>query len=159
LVTYNEALFVAQSRTLLREIAKRQQQLQELSQRLMAWQAKPATAPRRPTMEGTRKTLAGILQGRHMKELFRADLSRLRLDGNGVPGWLRLTAQELRGVSEAIGGSGSRFRGGVCRDRAEAVGCGLSERSGGAAELDTRTSIATGESRAFRSPLPYPMMR
>ena len=74
-VTYNEALFVAQSRTLLREIGKRQQQLQELSQRLLSWRAKPTTAPRRPTMEGTRKTLDSILQGRHMKDLFQAELT------------------------------------------------------------------------------------
>ena len=38
LVTYNENLFLAQSRSLLREIAKRQQRLRELQQQLRRWQ-------------------------------------------------------------------------------------------------------------------------
>ena len=45
-VTYNEALFVAQSRTLLREIAKRQHHLHELQARLLRHQK--GRGPRRP---------------------------------------------------------------------------------------------------------------
>ena len=47
-VTYNENLFVAQSRTLLREIAKRQQQLSELQARLQRWQTGPVKGASRP---------------------------------------------------------------------------------------------------------------
>jgi transposase len=69
-VTYNEALFVAQSRTLLREIAKRQHQLSELQARLSRHQRGEVRGGKRPTMAGVRKTIDGYLKARHMKELF-----------------------------------------------------------------------------------------
>lgn len=74
-VTYNEALFVAQSRTLLREIAKRQHQLGDLQARLLRHQKGEVRGGKRPTMAGVRKTIDGYLKARHMKELFEIDLS------------------------------------------------------------------------------------
>ena len=74
-VTYNEALFVAQSRTLLREIAKRQHHLRELQARLVRHQKGEARGGRPPTIATTRKTIDGYLKARHMKELFEIDLT------------------------------------------------------------------------------------
>src|SRR3954470_13629233 len=73
-VTYNEALFVAQSRTLLREIAKRQQRLGDLQARLVRHQQGEVRGGKRPTLAGVRKTIDGWLKARHMKELFAVDL-------------------------------------------------------------------------------------
>jgi transposase len=80
-VTYNEALFVAQSRTLLREIAKRQQQLGDLQARLVRHQQGEVRGGKRPTRAGVQKTIDGWLKARHMKELFAIDLS----EQAGVP--------------------------------------------------------------------------
>jgi transposase len=80
-VTYNEALFVAQSRTLLREIAKRQQQLGELQARLERHREGEVRGGKRPTMAGVRKAIDGLLKARHMKELFAIDLG----EHAGVP--------------------------------------------------------------------------
>src|SRR5436309_12542578 len=52
-VTYNENLFVAQSRTLLREIAKRQHLLSELQARLQRWQTGQVQGGQPPTLAGT----------------------------------------------------------------------------------------------------------
>lgn len=77
LVTYNEALFEAQTQTLLREIAKRQQQLQELQQRLDAWACNPTPAGKPPTLAGTQKKIDAWLAARHMKQLFDIDLTEV----------------------------------------------------------------------------------
>ena len=74
-VTYNEALFVAQSRTLLREIAKRQHQLDELRARLSRHRKGEVRGGKRPTSAGVRKTIDGYLKARHMKELFAIELN------------------------------------------------------------------------------------
>lgn len=70
LVTYNENLFVAQSQTLLREIAKRQQQLRELQAQLQRRQQGSLRRGTPPTVEGVRKKVNAYLKARHMKELF-----------------------------------------------------------------------------------------
>jgi transposase len=70
LVTYNEALFVAQSRTLLRQIAKRQQQLHALQAQLCRWHSGTVRGGKPPTAAGTQKKVDGWLAARHMKELF-----------------------------------------------------------------------------------------
>jgi transposase len=80
-VTYNEALFVAQSRTLLREIAKRRHQLDELRARLVRHQKGEIRGGKRPTMTGIRKTIDGYLKARHMKGLFEIQLD----EHDGVP--------------------------------------------------------------------------
>jgi transposase len=100
LVTYNENLFVAQTRTLLREIGKRQQRLRQLQQQLRAWRAGTARAGRAPTLQGTKTKVAAWLKARHMKELFevrvteRAGLPELsyRFDQRA---WQRLQSSVL----------------------------------------------------------------
>ncbi|MCP4822992.1 MAG: hypothetical protein GY892_02635, partial [Shimia sp.] len=71
LVTYNENLFVAQSRTLLREIAKRQQHLRELQQQLQRWHRGEVRRGKPPSVAGVSKKVQGWLEARHMKELFQ----------------------------------------------------------------------------------------
>jgi transposase len=73
LVTYNEHLFVAQSQTLLREIAKRQQRLRELQQKLRRHRAGSARG-RPPTHAGTKKKVDAWLKARHMRELFHVEI-------------------------------------------------------------------------------------
>ena len=75
LVTFNEALFEAQTQTLLREIGKRQQQLQELKQRLDAWAGDKPPAGKPPTLSGVQNKIDAWLKARHMKELFEIDLT------------------------------------------------------------------------------------
>ncbi|MGB6366746.1 MAG: IS1634 family transposase, partial [Thermoanaerobaculia bacterium] len=73
LVTYNENLFVAQSQTLLREIAKRQQRLRELQQKLRRHRTRSIRG-RPPTLAGTKKKVDGWLKARHMRELFHVEI-------------------------------------------------------------------------------------
>lgn len=81
LVTYNENLFVAQSRTLLREIAKRQQHLQNLQRRLQRWHRGQIRRGKPPGVAGVNKKVQGWLSARHMKELFRVEVT----ERNGLP--------------------------------------------------------------------------
>lgn len=74
LVTYNESLFIAQSRTLLREIAKRQSHLRELQQQLRRWHRGELRGRTPPTVAGVTKKVEGWLKARHMKELFDVDI-------------------------------------------------------------------------------------
>ena len=82
LVTYNENLFVAQSRTLLREIAKRQQRLQELQDQLRRRRRREVRRGQPPTVAGIRKKINIWMKARHMKQLFRVEISEHR----GLPG-------------------------------------------------------------------------
>jgi transposase len=77
-VTYNQKLFVAQSRTLLREIAKRQRLLSELQGRLQRWQTGQVKGGRPPTLAGTRKKVQGWLAGRDMKDLFEVEVALVK---------------------------------------------------------------------------------
>jgi transposase len=79
-VTYNEHLFVAQSRTLLREIAKRQRLLSELRARLQRWQTGQVKGGKPPTLAGTRKKVQGWLAARDLKDLFEVEIAE-------VSGW------------------------------------------------------------------------
>lgn len=82
LVVFNRPLYRAQLQTLRREIHKRRRKLNALH---LSLQRSPRRrAGKKPTLEGTEKRLAAILAGRHMKELFTAELtaakgSRLKL--------------------------------------------------------------------------------
>jgi transposase len=76
LVTYNENLFVAQSRTLLREIAKRQQLLRKLQHQLRRHREGKIRKGSPPTLEGVSKKVKGWLKARHMKELFQVAISQ-----------------------------------------------------------------------------------
>ena len=83
LVTYNENLFVAQSRTLLREIAKRQRDLRELQHQLRRWHQGKVRRGRAPGVAGVTKKVDGWLKARHMKELFEVTIE----ERDGLP-WL-----------------------------------------------------------------------
>lgn len=69
-VAFNENLFVAQCRTLLREIAKRQRRFAELIATLERWRQGEIRKGRRPTVSGISKKIDGWLKARHMKDLF-----------------------------------------------------------------------------------------
>jgi transposase len=81
LVTYNENLFVAQSRTLLREIAKRQQRLRELQHQLARWHRGELKRGKPPSVAGVKKQVQCWLKARHMKDLFVVEIS----EQNGLP--------------------------------------------------------------------------
>lgn len=81
LVTYNENLFVAQSRTLLREIAKRQSRLRELQHQLTRWQRGELKRGKPPSVAGVTKKVQGWLTARHMKALFVVDIT----ERDGLP--------------------------------------------------------------------------
>lgn len=76
LVTYNENLFVAQSRTLLREIAKRQNLLRKLQHQLRRHREGKIGSGSRPTVEGVTKKVQSWLKARHMKDLFQVQITQ-----------------------------------------------------------------------------------
>ena len=81
-LTYNENLFVAQSKTLLREIGKRQQLLRDLVSRLESWRTGEMCGGRRaPTLAATRKKVNDWLSARHMGELFDVEVT----ERDGLP--------------------------------------------------------------------------
>ncbi len=73
LVTFNENLFTAQTRTLQREIAKRHVKLGTYQRSLERWR-RGQVHGRRPTVTSAEKVMARILRGRHMKDLFRVQI-------------------------------------------------------------------------------------
>jgi transposase len=74
LVTYNDNLFVAQSRTLLREIAKRQQRLRALQLQLRRRQSGQVRGGKPPTVQSVTNKVHDWLKARHMKALFAVDI-------------------------------------------------------------------------------------
>jgi transposase len=80
LVTYNENLFEAQTRTIDRELAKRQSRLREYQLALQKWHRGSVRGGQRPSVAAARKKVAGILRCQHMKDLFSAEVSE-RPDG------------------------------------------------------------------------------
>lgn len=79
-VCYNEKYFVAQSRTILREIAKRQRRLADLQDRLHRRAKGEIRGGRPPTSAATRKKVDGWLKAQHMKDLFDVKITE-REDG------------------------------------------------------------------------------
>lgn len=73
LVVFNRPLYKSQVKTLNREISKRQRKLTELHASLR--RAAKRTEGMKPTLEGTRKKVGTILSGRHMKDLFSAEVT------------------------------------------------------------------------------------
>jgi len=73
IVTYNEGLFIAQTKTILRDIAKRQRLLLECATRLEQWRA-GALKGRVPTAEVLRTKTAAWLKRQHMKRLFEVSV-------------------------------------------------------------------------------------
>jgi transposase len=76
LCTFNQKLFDSQTQTLSREIAKRKRRLQELRTRLE--NRRPDSPGKVPTVEGVQKNVKGILRGRHMADLFAAQVRQNR---------------------------------------------------------------------------------
>lgn len=81
LVTYNENLFHAQTRTIEREVAKRQQKLHQYQCSLEKWQ-RAKRRGRRPTVASVDKAVNDILRGQHMKDLFVVTIKEA---DNGLP--------------------------------------------------------------------------
>jgi len=73
IVTYNEDLFIAQAKTILRDIARRQRSLRECAARLEEWHSGKLRG-RAPTAEGLRKKTAAWLKRQHMKRLFEVSV-------------------------------------------------------------------------------------
>ncbi len=95
LVTYNENLFVAQSQTILREIAKRQQRLRQIQTNLRRRREGKIRRGKPPTVGGTQKKVDALLKAQHMKKLFHVEV----FNKDGLPelkyrfdsrGWERL---------------------------------------------------------------------
>ena len=76
LVSFNQALFDAQKRTLEREIGKRRQHLRDLQGRLRRWRTGRIQGGRKPGLAGTRKQIDSWLRARHMRELFAVTLEQ-----------------------------------------------------------------------------------
>lgn len=68
LVTFNRALYLAQQKTLTREVHKRKRRLTKLQDSLQ--RAKTRKNGKKPTVQGTENRIKTILTGRHMKDLF-----------------------------------------------------------------------------------------
>src|SRR6266852_4976833 len=79
-VTFNQKFFRAQSRTLSREIHKRQRKLEKLQSRLLA--RRPDDRGKKPTVAGVKKQIQEILRGRHMADLFS---TQVRKNQQGLP--------------------------------------------------------------------------
>lgn len=90
LVTFNENLFVSQSKTLLREIGKRLQRFRDLSARLERRRRGEIRGGKPPTLEGTRKKVDGWLKAQHMKDLFDVEI----VDQDGLPAFTYRFNQE-----------------------------------------------------------------
>src|SRR5437660_10872083 len=78
-VTFNRKLFRAQTRTLEREIRKRQGKLEKLQGQLR--RRRPGDRGKKPTVKGVENKVKEILRGRHMKDLFAA---QVRKTGSGL---------------------------------------------------------------------------
>jgi len=76
LCTFNQELFDSQTQTLSREIAKRKRRLQELRTRLE--NRRNDSPGKAPTVEGVQNKVKEILRGRHMADLFAAQVRKNR---------------------------------------------------------------------------------
>ena len=81
LVTWNQRLFDAQCRTLLREIEKRRQHLGALQRQLRRWRDGKIRGGRKPGLAGTQKKVDGWLRARHMRDLFAVQIREV----DGLP--------------------------------------------------------------------------
>lgn len=80
LVTFNQKLFRAQTKTLSREIHKRERKLEKLQNNLL--RRGPQDRGKKPTVAGVKKKVEEILHGRHMPDLFRTHIHTTR---QGLP--------------------------------------------------------------------------
>jgi len=79
-ITFNQPLFRAQRKTLQREINKRQRKLEKLQDQLR--RRRPGDRGKKPTVAGVEKQVKAILRGRHMADLFTAQVTAAN---NGLP--------------------------------------------------------------------------
>ena len=70
IVTYNDELFQAQTRSLARLIGQRRRKLEALATQLASWQAGEVKGGRAPTVAGVTKKVNGWLRARHLSDLF-----------------------------------------------------------------------------------------
>ncbi len=75
LVTYNDNLFVSQSKTILREIGKRQQALREIQARLRRRREGTVKRGKPPTVKGIENKVAVLRKAQHMKTLFHVEVT------------------------------------------------------------------------------------
>ena len=80
-VAYNDNLFVAQSQTLLREIAKHQLWLRQLQHQLRRRRDGKVRKGKPPTLHSTQKKVDAWLGARHMKDLFHVKIT----EQHGLP--------------------------------------------------------------------------
>lgn len=74
-ITYNEKLYVAQLKTISRELGKAKGKLDEVQKSLAGWRAGKKKRGNKPTVAGTRKKVEDALSAQHMKKLIEADVS------------------------------------------------------------------------------------
>jgi transposase len=80
LVTFNQKLLRAQTKTLSREIHKRERKLEKLQNRLR--RRRPDDRGKKSTVAGIKNKVKEILRGRHMADLFRTQIHHTR---QGLP--------------------------------------------------------------------------
>jgi transposase len=80
LVTFNQKLYRAQTKTLSREIHKRERKLKKLQNRLR--RRRSADRGKKPSVAGVQKKVQDILCGRHMADLFHTQIHKTR---QGLP--------------------------------------------------------------------------
>jgi DUF1016 N-terminal domain len=73
-LTFNQQLFNAQRKTLNLEINKRKRKLEKLQDKLQ--RTRPEDRGNKPTVDGVEKNVKEILRGRHMKDLFSAQVTK-----------------------------------------------------------------------------------
>lgn len=81
LVTWNEKLFDAQTKTIEREAGVRGAKLAHYQRYLARWQRGKGQGPR-PSIAATKKAVSQILKGRHMKNLFEIEITK---DASALP--------------------------------------------------------------------------
>ncbi len=77
LLTYNENLFLTQSKTILRDVSKRRSLLQAEQLRLRKWRTGKISNGKRPTIEAVDKKVNGWLKRQHMKKLLHVEVSEV----------------------------------------------------------------------------------
>jgi len=75
LITYNENLLAGQLQGIGRNIAKCKTELQVLQMKLKRWESGKIRKGKKPTLEGTQKNVARILQREYMNQIFNTSVS------------------------------------------------------------------------------------
>jgi transposase len=74
-VTFNDNLFLAQTQTVMTDVAKRTQKLKELQLRLRARRQGRIVGGQKPTVASVQKTVDAYLKRQHMKKLIRVEVT------------------------------------------------------------------------------------